>query len=93
MSVFLDSVLTIMFTSEEAEKGKYTGKAVLKMDKTKVDFIMDVFKTLTNELPEQMLYREDGDSFELKTIDSIGSCLSMDLQNSGWNLIGNQIAY
>lgn len=69
------------------------GKAVLKMDKTKVDFIMDVFKTLTNELPEQMLYREDGDSFELRTIDSIGSRLSMDLQNSGWNLIGNQIAY
>ena len=62
------------------------------MDKAKIDYILDIFKTLTNEVPDQMLYREDGDSFELKTLDSIGNCLPLELQNNGWNLIGSQMA-
>ena len=62
------------------------------MDTTKIDFIMNIFKTISTELPEQMLYREDGDTMELKTIDSIGSCLPLDMQNSGWNLISSQTA-
>ena len=62
------------------------------MDTTKIDFIMNIFKTISTELPEQMLYREDGDTMELKTLDSIGSCLPLDLQNSGWNLISSQAA-
>ena len=62
------------------------------MDTTKIDFIMNIFKTISTELPEQMLYREDGDAMELKTLDSIGSCLPLDLQNSGWNLISSQAA-
>ena len=53
---------------------------------------VNVFKTLTNELPEQMLFRENGDSLELKTLDGIGNCLPLDLQNSGWSLINSQIA-
>ena len=62
------------------------------MDTAKIDFIMNIFKTISTELPEQMLYREDGDTMELKTLDSIGSCLPLDLQNSGWNLISSQAA-
>ena len=62
------------------------------MDTTKIDFIMNIFKTISTELPEQMLYREDGDTMELKTLDSIGSCLPLDLQNSGWNLFSSQAA-
>ena len=62
------------------------------MDTTKIEFIMDIFRTLSTELPAQMLFREDGDTMELKTLDSIGSCLPLDLQNSGWNLVGSQIA-
>ncbi len=61
------------------------------MENSKIDFILDIFRTLTSELPEQMLYRDNGDSFELKTFDSIGSCLSMDLQGNGWKLIGCQM--
>ena len=53
---------------------------------------MNIFKTLSTELPEQMLYREDGDTMELKTLDSIGNCLPLDLQNSGWNLISSHAA-
>ena len=62
------------------------------MDNTKIDYILDIFKTLTNELPEQMLFRENGDSLELKTLDGIGNCKLPDLQNSGWSLINSQIA-
>ena len=67
------------------------GKAVQKMETANFEFILDIFKTLTIELPEQMLYREDGDSFELKTLDSIGSCLPLELHD-GWKLVGSQMA-
>ena len=62
------------------------------MDTTKIEFIMDIFRTLSTELPDQMLFREDGDTMELKTLDSIGNCLPLDLQNGGWNLISSQAA-
>ena len=62
------------------------------MDTTKIEFIMDIFKTLSTELPDQMLFREDGDTMELKTLDSIGNCLPLELQNSGWNLVSSQAA-
>ena len=67
-------------------------KAVAEMDTTKIEFIMDIFKTLSTELPDQMLFREDGDTMELKTLDSIGNCLPLEMQNSGWNLVSSQIA-
>ena len=62
------------------------------MDTANIDYIMNIFKILSTELPEQMLYREDGDTMELKTLDSIGNCLSLEMQNSGWNLVSSQIA-
>jgi len=62
------------------------------MDTAKIDYIMNIFRTLSTEMPEQMLYREDGDSFELKTLDNIGNCLPLELQNNGWKLVGSQIA-
>lgn len=62
------------------------------MDTTKIEFIMDIFKTLSTELPDQMLFREDGDTMELKTLDSIGNCFPPELQNSGWNLVSSQAA-
>ena len=62
------------------------------MDNAKIDYILDIFKTLTNELPEQMLFRENGDSLELKTLDGIGNGLLPDLQNNGWSLINSQLA-
>ena len=67
-------------------------RRVVEMDNAKIDYILDIFKTLTNELPEQMLFRENGDSLELKTLDGIGNCLLPDLQNNGWSLINSQIA-
>lgn len=74
------------------DERKLKRKAVAEMDTTKIDFIMNIFKIISTELPEQMLYREDGDTMELKTLDSIGNCLPLDLQNSGWNLVSSQAA-
>ena len=62
------------------------------MDTSKIDYIMNIFSTLSTELPDQMLFREDGDTMELKTLDSIGNCLPLEMQNSGWNLVSSQIA-
>ena len=61
------------------------------MDKNKLNYIMDIFRTLSTEVPEQMLYRENGDSIELRTPDSTAGCLPLDLQDNGWKLIGCQM--
>ena len=61
------------------------------MDKVNIDYLMDIFRALSTELPEQMLYRENGDSIELKTPDSVANSMSAELQNGGWSLIGSQI--
>ena len=58
---------------------------------TNMEFVMDVFKTLAGELPELMLYREDGDSMELRSVDGLESCMTMDLQSSGWDLVGGPV--
>jgi hypothetical protein len=75
------------------EKMQTKRKAVAEMDTNKIDYIMSIFKTLSTELPDQMLFREDGDTMELKTIDSIGDYFPLELQNSGWNLISSQAEY
>ena len=64
-------------------------KGGTEMDKANIDYILDIFKTLSTELPEQMLYREDGENIELRTLDSIGSSLAQELQSNGWSLIGS----
>ena len=69
------------------------------MDKVNIDYLMDIFRAISTELPEQMLYRDNGDSIELKTPDSIGNsigsgivnCGIAELQNGGWSLIGSQM--
>lgn len=61
------------------------------MEKTNMEFVMDVFKTLAGELPEMMFYREDGDSMELKAIDGLGDSRALDLQRNGWDLVGDLI--
>ncbi len=61
------------------------------MDKVNIDYLMDIFRALSTELPEQMLYRENGDSIELKTPDSVVNSMSAELQNGGWSLVGSQI--
>lgn len=62
------------------------------MDKSNMDLVLDIFKALSGELPEQFLYRESGDSIELRTLESIGNSMPSEMQGSGWNLIGCQVA-
>ena len=63
------------------------------MDKVNIDYLMDIFRALSTELPEQMLYRENGDSIELRTLDgienSIGSSIESSIGNGTESSIGN----
>ena len=61
------------------------------MNNANLDYILDIFKTRTSELPEHMLYRENGDSIELRTLDSIVSCPPTESLGNGWKLIGCQM--
>lgn len=56
------------------------------MNTANFDYILDIFRTLSTEVPEQMLYRENNGSIELRTPDSIS-----ELQTEGWNLIGTHM--
>ena len=62
------------------------------MDNAKIDYILGIFRTLSTEVPEQMLFREDGDNIELRTIEDTGSCLSLNLHDKGWKLVSGQMA-
>ena len=59
------------------------------MDNANIEYILDIFRTLSTELPEQMLYREDGKNIELRTLDSIESSVTQELQDNGWSLISS----
>ena len=59
------------------------------MDNANIEYILDIFRTLSTELPEQMLYREDGKNIELRTPDSIESSVTQELRDNGWSLISS----
>ena len=59
------------------------------MDKVNIDYLMDIFRALSTELPEQMLYRENGDSIELRTLDSIENSIGSSIGSSVGSSIGN----
>ena len=59
------------------------------MDNANIEYILDIFRTLSTELPEQMLYREDGKNIELRTLDSIESSVTQELRDNGWSLISS----
>ena len=46
------------------------------MDNANIEYILDIFRTLSTEVPEQMLYREDGKNIELRKLDSIESSVT-----------------
>lgn len=41
------------------------------MERTNIEYLMNIFKELTTELPQDLIYREDGDSIELKSFASM----------------------
>ena len=86
---FFRTQKAVGLNQEESDTGR---KAVLEMDKANIDYILNIFRTLSTEQPEQLLYRENGDSIELRTLESNGNCLSLGMQNNGWKLIGSKSA-
>lgn len=59
------------------------------MENANIEYILDIFRTLSTEVPEQMLYREDGKNIELRKLDSIESSVTQELQDDGWSLISS----
>ena len=41
------------------------------MERANVEYLMNIFKELTTELPQDLIYRENGDSIELKSLGSL----------------------
>ena len=60
------------------------------MNKINIDYALDIFRALTTELPDELLYRDSGDSIELRSPDSMDS-LATDILGNGWNMIGSQM--
>ena len=46
-------------------------KAVTVMEKANKEYLINIFKELTTELPQDLIYRENGDSIELKRLGSL----------------------
>ena len=61
------------------------------MDKVNIDYLMDIFRAISTELPEQMLYRDNGDSIELKTPDSIGNSVDSNIESGNISHLGHGI--
>ena len=40
------------------------------MDNTNIEYLLNIFKELTTELPKELIYRETDDFFELKSLDA-----------------------
>ena len=41
------------------------------MEKANKEYLINIFKELTTELPQDLIYRENGDSIELKSLGSL----------------------
>ena len=50
-------------------------KAVTVMEKANRDYLMNIFRELTTELPQDLIYRENGDSIELKSLGSLADSM------------------
>ena len=89
-----DMELVAIFTRRDPVQVKTQGTCpVLNISelenwKGKIDVLVIAGGSAT-DLPEQMLYREDGKNIELRTLESIGNDMTQELQNNGWSLIGN----
>lgn len=46
-------------------------KAETVMEKANKEYLINIFKELTTELPQDLIYRENGDSIELKSLSSL----------------------
>ena len=41
------------------------------MENMNYEFLLSIFKELTTELPEELIYRETDDSFELRSAETV----------------------
>lgn len=58
------------------------------MEKANIEYLLNIFKELTTEMPQEMIWREDGDSIELR---SLGDSTVQDFGGDNWNLISSRL--
>ena len=61
------------------------------MDKTNIESLISIFKELTTELPQEMIYRVSGDCIELKSMDSFRETPGLDPADKSWRIISSQM--
>lgn len=44
-----------------------TERAVTVMERNNIEYLLSIFRELTTELPQELVYHEDGDIIELKS--------------------------
>ena len=42
-------------------------KAVTDMENANIEYLMNIFRELTTEMPDELIYRENGDIIELRS--------------------------
>ena len=67
----LETKITSVTLKGSSDKLKLSyRKAVTGMDNTNIEYLLNIFKELTTELPKELIYRETDDFFELKSLDA-----------------------
>jgi len=66
-------------------------KGGIEMDNTNIEYLLNIFRELTTELPHELIYRENGDSIELKSIGSYGDYQSHEVPERGWSFISDPL--
>lgn len=57
------------------------------MERANIEYLLNIFKELTTELPNELIYRENDGCIELKSLESLRDTSSQDMN---WKLISSQ---
>jgi len=61
------------------------------MDKKNIESLISIFKELTTELPQELIYRANGDCIELKSLENYVDGHALEPAEMGWNHISSQV--
>ena len=68
---FFGTSKVLELSHQETTKRQIKRKAVIKMENMNYEFLLSIFKELTTELPEELIYRETDDFFELRSAETV----------------------
>jgi len=68
---FFGTSKVLELSHQETTKRQIKREAVIKMENMNYEFLLSIFKELTTELPEELIYRETDDFFELRSAETV----------------------